>query len=185
VRVAVSGSHGAGKSTLIAAFLARRPDYRHEPEAYEPIGDDVDVVDEEGPTPDGLHSLIEHTLAAMTAHAPGARVVHERSPADYIAYAAARRAWPRAERRAFVAEHLPMVRAGLAHLDRIVLLPLVPEVPARPGEDERFRRRVDEELRRALLDDEHDLFSPSGTPRVVALSARPSRWADDLLGLVG
>jgi hypothetical protein len=77
------------------------------------------------------------------------------------------------------------VRAGLVHLDRIVLLPLVPAVPARPGEDERFRRRVDEQLRRALLDDEHDLFSPSGTPRVVALSARPSRWVDELLGAIG
>jgi hypothetical protein len=35
VRVAVSGSHSVGKSTLIAAFLSRHPEYAHEPEAPE------------------------------------------------------------------------------------------------------------------------------------------------------
>jgi hypothetical protein len=179
VRIAVSGSHGAGKSTLIAAFLARRPDYAHEPEAFETVGDDVDVSGDEGPTPEGLRTLLEHTVRTVAAYAPGARVVHERSPADYLAYAAARREWPREDRRAFVEAHVPMVRASLAHLDVIVLLPLSPELPARPGEDPRFRRRVDEQLRRAFLDDEHDLLGDG--PPVVALSSSPSRWLAEAL----
>lgn len=179
MRIAVSGSHGAGKSTLIAAFLERRPDYVHEPEAFETVGDDVDFAGDDGPEPEGLHALIEHTVRTVAAYAPGARVVHERSPADYVAYAAASRAWPRDERRAFVGEHLPAVRAGLACLDVIVLLPLLAERPARPGEDERFRRRVDEQLRRVLLDDEHDLLGDG--PRVVALSPAPSRWLDEMV----
>jgi hypothetical protein len=87
MRVAVSGTHNTGKSTLIAAFLAERPQYAHEPQAYEAI----------------------------------------------------------------LGSHVPGVRAAMHNLDLIVLVPLARNgpIPPRPDEDERFRRRVDEQLRRA------------------------------------
>ena len=69
MRLAVSGSHGTGKSTLIAAFLAKRPEYRHEPEAFETLGDDVELTEEGEPTADGLRTLIEYTVAAVESRA--------------------------------------------------------------------------------------------------------------------
>ena len=54
MRVAVSGSHSTGKSTLIAAFVDLRPQYLYEPEAYETLADDVALTAAEGPSPDGL-----------------------------------------------------------------------------------------------------------------------------------
>ena len=39
MRLAISGSHGTGKSTLIAAFVDLRPEFRYEPEAYEALAD--------------------------------------------------------------------------------------------------------------------------------------------------
>src|SRR5262245_5431320 len=159
MRVAVSGSHNTGKSTLIAAFVERRPEYVHEPEAYETLADDVPLTSSEGPTPDGLQSLLDYTVSAVTSRAPGACVVFERSPVDYLAYAAAcRGAWSSPAADAFLAASVSAVRASLRHLDLIALLPVSDRspIPSRADEDPRFRRRVDEKLRRALIDDDYD-----------------------------
>jgi len=72
LRLAISGAHSTGKSTLIAAFLDRSPGYRHEPEAFELLGDDVELSDSEGPTADGLQALLEHTISALTPYGAGA-----------------------------------------------------------------------------------------------------------------
>jgi hypothetical protein len=180
VRVAVSGSHGTGKSTLIAAFLARRPEYAHEPEAFETLGDDVDLSASGGPTADGLHRLIGFTAQALAAHPPASDVVHERSPVDYLAYAAAsRRAWPKGEAEQFLESHAPLVRACLRDLDLIVLVPVSAAIEGRAGD--RYRKRVDEHLRRMLIDDDLDLFRDDGSPRVVELPPDPDRRLAELL----
>ena len=185
MRIAVSGSHGTGKSTLIAAFLERRPQYVHEPEAYEILADDVDLAGDEGPLPEGLESLLRWTLEAVTRHAPGARVVHERSPVDYLAYAAAsRRSWPPGDAADFIAAFAPMVRDAVGHLDLIAFLPVTRSSPGRTDEDPRFRRRVDRELRRALLDDEYDVFA-GPRPAIVELSSSPDRQLAELLARTG
>ena len=51
------------------------------------------------------------------------------------------------------------------------------------AEDERFRRRVDERLRRALIDDEYDLFGDDRSPLVTELSPLPARQITELLRL--
>lgn len=183
MRIAVSGSHATGKSTLIAAFLAQRPDYQHEPEAFEALADDVELTAGEGPTEEGLRTLLEHTLATVALHPPGARVVFERSPVDYLAYAAASRSsWPRGALASFLAELVPRVRASVRSLDLIAFLPVSPQgPPGRPGESPRFRRRVDEALRRALLDDEHDLFGGPGSPGIVVLPPLPAQQLSELI----
>jgi hypothetical protein len=185
VRVAVSGSHGTGKSTLIAAFLERRPGYVYEPEAYEALADDVALTFSEGPTSDGLEALLQYTVSAVADHAAGACVVFERSPVDYLAYAAAsRRSWPSGAASEFLARHIPVVRASLRDLDLIALLPVSLRGPIapRPDEDARFRKRVDERLRRALIDDDYDLFA-NASPRVVELSPFPDRQLAELIRL--
>lgn len=183
MRIAVSGSHGTGKSTLIAAFLDRCPHYRHEPEAFETLADDVDLTLDEGPTAEALQALLEHTVSAMAAYSPGACVVFERSPVDYLAYAAASRSWPRGAALPFRKAALPALRRSLRHLDLIVLLPVSKAIPARPGEDPRFRRRVDEALRRALVDDDYNLFDHRESPRVAELPPPRERQLADLLRL--
>jgi AAA domain-containing protein len=185
VRIAISGSHGTGKSTLIADFLAARPDYLHEPEAFESLSGEVELSEDEGPTEEGLRVLLEHTLAAVAAHGPGARVVFERSPVDYLAYAAASRsAWKRAAVAEFLSAHVPIVKASLRRLELIAYLPISPDgLEGRPGEDARFRRRVDRCLRQALLEDEYDLLDDSAAPAVVELPPQPERQLAELVRL--
>ena len=183
MRVAVSGSHSTGKSTLIAAFLAKCPQYVQEPEAYEELADDIALLTSEGPDIDGLTALLVHTVSTVGRHGPGAAVIFERSPVDYLAYAIATRSIARTDRGEFMRSYVPMVRGAVRSLDLIALLPASTggRVLSRPHEDERFRQRVDEELRRALIDDDYDLFGGDSAPRVVELSAAPDRQLSDLV----
>jgi len=185
MRFAVSGSHATGKSTLIAAFLAKRPEYRHEPEAFETLGDEVELDDSGGPTADGLRALLEYTVAAVESSAMDAHVVFERSPVDYLAYAAASRsAWQGAAVAEFLSAHVPIVKASLRRLELIAYLPVSPDGPeGRPGEDDGFRRRVDRWLRRALLEDEYDLLDDRDAPAVVELPPQPERQLAELVRL--
>jgi len=184
MRLAVSGSHGTGKSTLIAAFVDLRPEYRYEPEAYETLADDIPLSSSEGPSPDGLRSLLDYTIAALSSHATETSVVFERSPIDYLAYASAcRDAWSGPTTRDFLAAAVPAVRTSLRHLDLIALLPVSDAIPPRPDDDERFRKRVDDRLRRALIDDDFDLFDDRDLPRVVELSPLPARQIAELMRL--
>ena len=181
MRVAVSGSHGTGKSTLIAAFLARRPEYLHEPEAYEELADEVRLGDE-GPDAEGLESMLRLAVAAVDRHAGTPDVVFERSPVDYLAYAASTREWDSGSAGDFIAACVPVVRQSVRKLDLIVLLPVGTGVGGRSGEDPRFRRRVDGRLRRALIDDDYRLFGEDA-PSVVELSPVPERQLAELLRL--
>jgi hypothetical protein len=185
MRIAVSGSHSTGKSALIAAFVDLRRQYLYEPEAYETLADDVALTSSEGPSPEGLQSLLDYTIAAVSRQGPDACVVFERSPVDYLAYAAAcRDAWSAPPTREFLAGAVPAVRSSLRHLDLIALLP-VSAGPIRPrtDEDERFRKRVDDKLRRALIDDDYDLLDDRDLPRVVELSPLPARQITELMRL--
>ena len=186
MRVAVSGSHSVGKSTLIAAFLRRHPEYAHEPEAFEVLADDIELTQSGAPTPDGLLLLLNYTLAAVQSRAPQPHVVFERSPVDYLAYAAASaRAWQPGETQRFLRTQKPVIRASMRHLDLVAYLPLPTAGPVRRrGENRAFRRRVDACLRNALLDDRYELFADGRLPRVVALPPAPEKQLGELSRLV-
>ena len=183
MRVAVSGSHSTGKSTLIVAFAAKRPQYAYEPEAYEVLADDIALLPSEGPDPEGLAALLEYTVSVLAKHRHGASVIFERSPVDYLAYAAATRSITASERAELMRAYIPAVRDSLSNLDLIVLLPVSSKghIASRPGENERFRRRVDDELRRALIDDDYDLFVGRDTPVVLELSPLPDQQLAELM----
>ena len=187
MRIAVSGSHSTGKSTLIASFVAQNPQYIYEPEAYEMLADEIVLTSSEGPDSEGLAALLEYTVAVLTNHRRGASVIFERSSVDYLAYAAATESMAASERADFLSAHMPTVRDSVYRLDLIVLLPVSTSgyVEARPGENESFRNRVDDELRAALLDDEYDLFEGPEAPLVVELPPSPERQLVELIRRAG
>ena len=135
---------------------------------------------------DGIESLLDYTIAAVSRQGPDACVIFERSPVDYLAYAAAcRDAWSAPFTREFLAAAVPAVRSSLRHLDLIALLPVSDAGPIRPrrDEDERFRKRVDDKLRRALIDDDYDLLDDCDLLRVVELPPLPARQITELMRL--
>jgi hypothetical protein len=138
------------------------------------------------PTPEGLRALLDYTVSALESRADAAHVVFERSPVDYLAYAAASgEAWPAASRGEFLRACAPLVRASLPRLQLIAYVPLPPKGSVRLDADESpgFRKRVDERLRSALFDDAFDLFDDRARPRprVVELPAGPDRQLAELV----
>ena len=155
MRIAVSGTHASGKSTLIDAFLARNPEYTCEPEPYAVLQELYGEVFGAVPTVDDFERQLTYQLERVERYSPGARVIFERSPVDFLAYMSAVASGAEIER--WIAD----VRRALARLDLIVFLPIDEGVPIDVPEDEdpALRGEVDDRLREIFFGDELELSS--------------------------
>ena len=148
MRIAVSGSHATGKSTLIAELGRLLP-------SHEPVDEPYHTLLERGhpfaaePSREDFEAQLEASIGLVTRHA-GPDVLFERCPVDFLAYL---RSLPGADGdvRGWIEASAP----ALASLDRIVFVPV--ERPDRvhvdPSEGRWLRRRVDALLREILVED--------------------------------
>lgn len=124
MRVAISGTHCCGKSTLIEAFILGHRDYLHEPEPYETLQDLYGEAFAAEPSADDFYRQLEYHLERVYEYRPGDRVIFERSPVDYPAYLLALGDLDRATADArLAARSIAMARDGVAQLEVIVYLP--------------------------------------------------------------
>ena len=169
MRIAVSGTHAAGKSTLVDDFLARHGRYIHEPEPYEWL---VELHGEElsaAPTADDFRRQLEVSAERWCSHPPGANVIGERCPLDFLAYVLALGDLGRERRtEALVASMLAPAAAGMAHVDLLAVLPL--EGTVAEDEDPELADAMNERLLELVSADPYDLLS--GT-RTIELRGRP------------
>ena len=132
MRIALSGTHCSGKSTLAADFVAAHPAYVHEPEPYEWL------VEWYGEVPD-FERQLELSVERLRGYAPGADVIAERCPLDFLAYLRASGA-----RDLRAAEEL--AARGMAHVDLLVLLPLDGTIDVPEDEEPELRAEMNEQL---------------------------------------
>jgi hypothetical protein len=171
VRIAVSGSHGSGKTTLVEGFAAAHPAYRAVPEPYETLTEAGSAFSDP-PTVDDYLEQLDHSIAALLATESGGEVIFDRCPVDFVAYlrVAGRRI---GEGEAFdVEDVLDEVRDAVATLDLIVFLPLS-KTAVLEAEYPALQRAVDRELREILSEDSLSLFE-AGAPRVAVLRGSPT-----------
>lgn len=151
MRIAFSGSHCVGKSTLLAAVAEALPRHAVLDEPY-------NLLEEEGyehsdpPTLEDFMAQLERSLAALEDAGP--ETLFDRSPVDALAYVLAHE-----DAEAFEPEEwLDAIRSGMQSLDLVVFVPI--EQPDRISvpshEDRRYRARVHKKLERLLLDDAYD-----------------------------
>lgn len=147
MRIAISGSHATGKSTLLAAVGARRPMYERVDEPWhellgEGAGFGADL------TVDDIEQQLERSIEILRTLATTDALL-DRCPVDYLAYLRA------VDPSADLAPWMDPVARGLARIDLLVYLPVESpdriEVPR--SERPRLRARVDHILRPVLLDD--------------------------------
>lgn len=128
MRVAVSGTHCCGKSTLIDEFLLAHPDFTHEPEPYTVLEEDYGEVFAAEPSPDDFYRQLEFNVDRLRRYQSGDRVIFERSPVDFFAYMLAINEVRRSEGTTQLIERsLGMVMDAIQLLDLIVFLPLSDE----------------------------------------------------------
>jgi predicted ATPase len=151
MRIAFSGSHRVGKSTLLAAVAEALP--RHDT-----LDEPYNLLEEEGyeheaePSLEDFTAQLERSLQALEETGPD--TLFDRSPADVLAYLLVHE-----DAESFdIDEWIERVREAMQSLDLVVFVAIEqPDRIAVPAhEDRRLRTRVHKQLEHLLLDDKYD-----------------------------
>jgi predicted ATPase len=164
MRIAISGTHFSGKSSLVQALSEALPQYTTVDEPYH-------LLQEEGyefaelPSLEDFELQLERAIESLDETLPD--VIFDRCPADILGYLLSH-----VDAEAFhLEEWLPRVQTTIRKLDLVVFLPI--EEPDRivlpRSQDAAYRQRVDEKLREIILDNifdfEVEVLEVSGNPR--------------------
>jgi predicted ATPase len=164
MRIAISGTHFSGKSTLVEALSEALPQYTTVEEPYY-------LLQEEGyeftelPSIEDFELQLERSIENLNENAPN--VVFDRCPVDILGYLLSH-----ADVKAFdLEEWLPRVQTAIRKLDLVVFIPI--EEPDRivlpASQDAAYRQRVDEKLKEIIRENSFDLevevLEVTGSPR--------------------
>jgi predicted ATPase len=146
MRIAFSGTHRTGKSTLLEEVARRLPGHTTVEEPYH-------LLEEEGheaaaaPTIEDFEAQLERSLTALADE--GDDVLFDRCPADILAYLLTHD-----DVDAFDPDASgERIREAMATLDLVVFVPIEGRVPVPDHEDRAQRQAVHETLEALLLDD--------------------------------
>lgn len=150
MRIAVTGTHRAGKSTLIEELSELLPTYVTVDEPYHQL-EEEGYAFAEPPSVEEFEAQLERSISNLD-EAPR-DVLFDRCPVDFIGYLLAHE-----DSEAFdVDAWLPRVREAVQKLDLIVLVGIErPDRIARStSDDDDLRVAVDEKLKELLLEGAH------------------------------
>ena len=175
MRIAVSGAHGTGKSTLVAELARRLPGYEVGEESYHTLVAEGHAFASE-PSRDELEVLFDHSCSSLS-NTEAEDLVLDRCPVDYLGYLIALPG----EVSETLRRWFDRAAAAMARLDLVVFVPI--EDPDRidvSTNERRLRRRVDLALREIIVEDTWGL-----APRVVEVSGAPGERVEQVLAHVG
>jgi hypothetical protein len=183
MRIAISGTHCCGKSTLIDEFLLAHHGYAHEPEPYETLQEEYGEMFGAKICADDFYRQLEYNVGQLRRYRSGDGVIFEQSPADFLAYMFALAKLdrdPEAER--VIKNSLAIAQNGFSFLDVVVFLPgndLYTEAPE--SEDPELRNEMDSLLEGILIDDEFGWFG-SNRPLVLKASGATAQRLETIEG---
>lgn len=161
MRIAVSGTHCSGKSTLIDRFLITHPDFAHEPEPYTVLQEDYGEVFAAKASADDFYRQLEFNIDRLRCYQDIERVIYERCPIDFVAYLLALSdLCIDKEASLLVDRSLDMVKDEIKLLDLIVFLPLdgMDSNVMFDAENQELRIAVDDWLVDILCNDNLNIF---------------------------
>jgi hypothetical protein len=146
MRIAVSGAHATGKSTLLGALAATLPNHRISDELYFDLLGAGEVFPNH-PGADEYEFLLDRSIEQLLAPL-GPNALFDRAPVDYFAYQLAVAGAARTD-----GSQWHRMIAALTSLDLLVFLPIQDPDPffCPPSEQPRLRSRVDALLHDILL----------------------------------
>ena len=158
MRIAVSGTHCSGKSTLVADFVRANTRFVHEPEPYEWLSEVYGESFADRPAVDDFFRQLEVSVERLRSYSSDADVIAERSPIDFVAYILAIGDLGRGDSAIGVLDHaIALARRGTELLDRIAFLPLE-GIVAPDSEDLDLREATNARLMELLAQDEFDIL---------------------------
>ncbi len=155
MRIAVSGVHYCGKTTLIESLLEHLPGYASVDEPYY-------LLEEEGyefahpPTVEDFEEQIKRSVAVIKES--GDNTIFDRSPLDYLADALVAAKESPFDECVDVENLLQMMNDAIALLDLIVYIPIESRILVPNCQDLKFRRNVEATLQEMLLEDSLEIL---------------------------
>jgi hypothetical protein len=178
MRVAISGTHCCGKSTLIDEFLLVHPEYKHEREPYAVFEEDYGELLAAEPSAEDFHRQLEFMVELSETYRSSDRVIFKRSPVDFLAYMLALEDLGRSGSDARLIEvSLGVVRDAVELLDLIVFLPLEGRSEVGEDEDPELRSAVNARLLGIFSEGDFNLFGSERPALLEAFGSTTQRLA--------
>jgi AAA domain len=188
MRIAVSGSHSLGKSTVVNDWVAAHARYKREEEPYRALGlhGPYEILFRDSST--RLQNGIQLYYNIGRIHRYSSRaddVIFDRAPVDYLAYSQYTANCGTTDiDDAFVQSMVPAVRESLDHLDLLAFVPCSENWPVAMEEDgirpvdHAYRDEVDAIFKQIYREDRFSVMPEENAPRLVELcGSREQRLA--------
>jgi len=162
MRIAISGSHCCGKSTLIEEFLLVNPGFIHEPEPYTTLQEDYGESFADPPALLDFHRQLTFNSERLGSYCRGQDVIFERSPVDFVAYMMALVSLGREHNHGrLIEQSLILAKEAIQCLDVLMFVRTNDRDygAVDESEDPELRNEVDRRLEAIILDDEIDLLA--------------------------
>lgn len=175
MRIAVSGAHRTGKTTLIGELVDSLPSFSTVDEPYHLLAEEGHLF-AELPGLEDFELQLERSIVSIVESE--ADCLFDRCPADLMAYLIAHD-----ESAGFdIDRWLPRVRDAMRRLDLVVFVPIEEpdRVPVTASDHRLLRQRVDEELREIVLDDRWGFAVPA-----IEVTGSPAERARRVLAYLG
>lgn len=172
MRIAVSGTHFIGKSTLIEDFIKAHPDYKCEIEPYYKLQDEKSMELSLEPSLDSLLEQLDYSIDQINKFSNEQNVIFDRCPVDFIAYAMCVTDQDSIDiADTEVSERFPEVKDALNNLDLILFLPITKENSIEYTEENpAYRKAADKCFKKIYRDDICDIFPRYSHPRIIEIS---------------
>jgi hypothetical protein len=183
MRIAISGSHSLGKSTVVNDWVALNGDYMREEEPYRVLSlrGPYEILFRDAST--RLHNGIQmyYSISRLNRYfTPVERVIFDRSPVDYIAYSQ----YTANQRLTdidddFVLSMVSAVRESLERLDILAFVPQSDDWPVAMEDDgirpvdHSYRDEVDAIFKQIYRDGRFDILPQKSSPLLIELVGSP------------
>ena len=176
MRIAISGTHFMGKTTLIEDFTKKYPNYKCEIEPYYKLQDEEAMELSLEPDLDSLLEQLDYSIEQLNKNENESTIIFDRCPIDFIAYSMCILDQDSIDiNDSEISERFPEVKDALNNLDLIVFLPITKEhLVEYTEENPAYRKKVDEFFKKIYRDDICDIFPSYSHPKIIEI------WGDRL-----
>ncbi|HEY2093563.1 MAG TPA: AAA family ATPase [Thermoanaerobaculia bacterium] len=176
MRIAVSGTHCSGKTTLVEDFLERHPEYVHEPEPYEWLAEARGAAFSAELSAADVWQQLEISVERLSVYGQGSNLIAERSPLDFLAYLDALLTLGREDTSPMLDAARQLVSRGMEQVDLLAVLPLNDGIEAPEDEDPELREAMNRSLGE-IVDEELEQLAAAGVRCVEIAGTRQRRVA--------
>jgi hypothetical protein len=172
MRIAVSGTHLIGKSTLIEDFIKKYPDYKYEIEPYYKLQDEKSGDWAPKANLDSFLEQLDYSIDELHTCAHEKNIIFDRCPVDFLAYILQELSREQLTiHDSEVLERLSDIKEALDTLDLIVFLPISRENPIEYAEENLpYRKAVDAWFKKLYRDEICDIFPGYNRPEVIEIT---------------